>query len=161
MSDAQQLDQSRLVMRRFVESDLERLYALLSETPEVARTPDECSMEALTEQMSWPGHIPERDRWVVADRAAPERLLGYSSVFKPPTTPRADLLGVTHPEARGDGLYRPLLLHAIAWLAAQGMVDIRIESWGDSPAVLADYQALGFSVARRETLFRRALTSPR
>lgn len=318
MSDAQQLDQSRLVMRRFLESDLERLYALLSETPEVARTPDECSMEALTEQMSWPGHIPERDRWVVADRAAPERLLGYSSVFKPPTTPRADLLGVTHPEARGqgigsallrlaladavalgaqdatfyvndldtpvaawaqrrgfapvgaftalaaegertfpalvwptgvtirawrdagdivtlveasnrcyaglwghnvttadewarwlpemetagifflyssqgrligtvrasrqerdgrpvgvvdapgviaeargDGLYRPLLLHAIAWLAAQGMVDIRIESWGDSPAVLADYQALGFSVARRETLFRRALTSPR
>ncbi|HEX8730148.1 MAG TPA: GNAT family N-acetyltransferase, partial [Ktedonobacterales bacterium] len=64
-------------------------------------------------------------------------------------------------EARGDGLYRPLLLHAIAWLAAQGIVDIRIESWGDSPAVLADYQALGFSVARRETLFRRALTSPR
>lgn len=315
MNEIFALDDRRYVARRFAQSDLDALVTLVQAAPETARYADEVSREALEAQLTWPGHIPERDRWVVADRAAPERLIGYSSVFKAPTTPRADLLGVTHPEARGqgigsallrlaltdaaalgaqdaalyvndldtpvaawaqrrgfapvgaftalaaeggrafpapiwptgvtirawrdagdvatlveasnrcyaglwghnhttaeewtrwlpetdtrgifflysglgeligtvrasqqerdarpvglvdapgviaearaEGLYRPLLLHALAWLAAQGSAEFRIESWGDDPAVIADYLALGFSVTRRETLFRRALT---
>jgi mycothiol synthase len=315
MNDTYTLDDRRYVTRRFAPGDLAALVTLFNAAPETARYADEVSREALEAQLTWPGHSPERDRWVVADRAAPERLLGYSSVYKSPTTPRADLLGVTHPaarghgigsallrlalvdaaalgatdaalyvndldvpvaawaqrrgfapvgaftallaeggrafpapiwpagvmirawrdagdiatlveasnrcyaglwghnvttadewsrwlpemdtrgifflysgqgeligivrtsqqeqdaravgvvdapgviaEARGDGLYRPLLLHAIAWLAPQGLAEIRVESWGDAPAVMAEYQALGFSVTRRETLFRRALT---
>ncbi len=306
------LDESRLIVRRFAEADLDALTTLLNATPETARYPAEVTREALAEQLSWPGHAPTRDRWVVVERASPHRLLGYCSVFKSPSTPRADLIGVTHPqarqqgigsallrlaladatalgatdaaiyvndldapvakwvarrgfaavgaftalvaagersfpppdwpsgvsirswrdagdlptlveasnrcyaglwghnvtteeewshwlpemdtsgifflyaeqrglvglvraslrvdgaqtvgtvdapgvvaEARGAGLYRPLLLHAIEWLAAEHPDEIKIESWGDDPAVIAGYQALGFEASRRETLFRR------
>ena len=316
MNDTQVFDDSRFVIRQFTLDDLDALGSLLSVAPETARFPDEVSPEALVAQWNWPGHLPERDRWVVAEREAPERLLGYAAVFKPPTTPRADLVGVTHPEARGhgigtallrlaladaaalgatdamlyvndldvhvatwaqrrgfapvsaftllvadgasaypaptwpagvtirpwrgasdietlveasnrcyaglwghnvttaeewsrwlpemdtggifflfaeqrgligivrasrqahegrtvgvvdapgvvaeargDGLYRPLLLHAIAWLAEERPTEIKIESWGDNSAVIAQYRDLGFSETRRETLYRRTLTS--
>lgn len=312
------LDAGRLIVRRFALDDLDALATLLNETPETARFPAEVTQGALVAQLSWPGHAPTRDRWVVTERSAPDRLLGYCSAFKSPTTPRADLLGVTHPqarhqgigsallrlaladatalgatdaaiyvndldatvaawvarrgfeavgaftalvaagersyplpdwpagvsirpwrddgdlpmlveasnrcyaglwghnvtteeewsrwlpeldtrgvffladtargliglvraslaedegrrvgvidapgviaEARGEGLYRPLLLHAIHWLATERPVEFKIESWGDAPAVIADYHALGFETTRRETLFRRALAPAR
>lgn len=323
MNDTQVFDDSRFVIRQFTLDDLDALGSLLSAAPETGRFPDEVSSEALVAQWNWPGHLPERDRWVVVEREAPERLLGYAAVFKPPTTPRADLVGVTHPEARGhgigstllrltladaaalgasdamlyvndldvhvatwaqrrgfapvsaftllvadgacaypapiwpagvtirpwrgasdietlveasnrcyaglwghnittadewsrwlpemdtrglfflfaeqrgligmvraslrvdaqsmriregktvgivdapgvvaeargDGLYLPLLLHAIAWLAEERPDEVRIESWGDDPAVIKQYRDLGFSETRRETLYRRTLTS--
>ncbi|HEX2350754.1 MAG TPA: GNAT family N-acetyltransferase [Ktedonobacterales bacterium] len=323
MNDTQAFDDSRFVIRRFSVDDLDALGSLLRAAPETARYPDEVSPEALVAQWNWPGHVPERDRWVVVERADPARLLGFGAIFKPPTMPRADLLDVTHPaargqgigttllrlaladaatlgatdatlyvndldvqvamwaqrrgfapvsaftvlvadgarafpppiwstgmtirpwrgaddlatlveasnrcyaglwghnvttadewsrwlpemdtrgifflfaeqrglvgmvraslrmdaqsmriredkmvgivdapgvvaEARGKGLYRPLLLHAIAWLAEERPDQIRVESWGDDPAVIAQYRDLGFSETRRETLYRRTLTS--
>lgn len=323
MNDTHVFDDSRFVIRQFTLDDLDALGSLLRATPETARYPDEVSPEALVAQLTWPGHVPERDRWVVVERGVSERLLGYAAVFKPPATPRADLVGVTHPEARGqgigvamlrlaladaetlgatdavcyvndldetaavwiqrrgfapigaftllgadgasvfpqptwpagvtirpwrdaddlptlveasnrcyaglwghnvttadewtrwlpemdtggifflfaeqrglvgmvraslrmdaqsmriredttvgivdapgvvsesrgEGLYRPLLLHAIAWMAHDRPDEIKIESWGDDPAVIAQYRDLGFSETRRETLYRRTLTS--
>ena len=80
-----------------------------------------------------------------ATRTAGERLVGV-----------VDAPGVVA-ELRDAGLYRPLLLHALGWLAAQRPAAYVIESWGDDLAVLADYRALGFETSRRETLYRYPL----
>ncbi|HET9109801.1 MAG TPA: GNAT family N-acetyltransferase, partial [Ktedonobacterales bacterium] len=287
---------------------------LLEQTPEVALSGDDISLAALSEQMGWPGHSPARDRWVAALRSNPERLVGYSAVFKAPAMARADFMVVTLPSARhrgigsellrlvladasalgasdatcyvsgaddgtpgfltrrgfapvaayvelvapdasrfpqpawpegfvvrsvasehgiaalveasnrgyeglwghnvssaenwshwltgmditgisllfdpagavagivraelrerdgarvgvvdapgvvsewrGAGLYRPLLLQALSWLAPRGAAEYRIESWGDDPAVIQEYVALGFARDRQDTLYRRRL----
>ena len=58
------------------------------------------------------------------------------------------------PEHREADLRRPLLLTAIAWLVPQGPAAIELESWGDAPETLAEYEALGFAVARQALAFR-------
>jgi hypothetical protein len=58
---------------------------------------------------------------------------------------------------RSADLYRPLLLHALAWLTPQAPTDYRIESWGDDPAVIAAYQAVGFTITRRELIYRQRI----
>lgn len=63
------------------------------------------------------------------------------------------------PAQRNVDLYRALLLHSISWLAPQGSADYVIESWGDAPAVIAAYLALGFSISQREVMFHRQLAS--
>ncbi len=65
------------------------------------------------------------------------------------------------PEMRGAGLYRLLLLHALAWLVSKHPNEYLIESWGDDPSVLDDYRTLGFETSRRETLYRYQLEPPR
>ena len=57
------------------------------------------------------------------------------------------------PAWRSVEVYRALLLHAISWLAPQDPTEYIVESWGDDPAVIAAYQALGFSISQREVMF--------
>ncbi|HKT37368.1 MAG TPA: GNAT family N-acetyltransferase, partial [Ktedonobacterales bacterium] len=123
MPEPPALDESRLIVRRFAIGDLDALETLLNATPETARNPAEVTREALVAQLTWPGHAPTRDRWVVAERSAPDHLLGYCSVFKPPTTSRVDLLGVTHPQARHQGIGSALLRLALADAMALGATD--------------------------------------
>ncbi len=64
------------------------------------------------------------------------------------------------PALRGAGLYVPLLLWGAAWLARQPGVPVArhlLESWGDDPATIAAYQALGFALERREVGWRLPL----
>lgn len=111
------------LFRRFNDTDLLPLATLLEQTPEVARSGDDISVAALREQLSWPGHVPARDRWVVALRSTPERLVGYSAIFKAPATARADIMVVTLPSARHRGIGSELLRLALADASALGASD--------------------------------------
>jgi mycothiol synthase len=58
------------------------------------------------------------------------------------------------PFRRRDGLYLPLLLTAARYLAAKNPSNIELESWGDDDRVLASYEGIGFTVARRSIAHR-------
>jgi ribosomal protein S18 acetylase RimI-like enzyme len=58
------------------------------------------------------------------------------------------------PFRRRDGLYLPLLLSAMRYVAAQNPGAIELESWGDDDRVLASYEKAGFAVARRSMAHR-------
>lgn len=120
MSDEARTDVDDVVIRQFAEDDLERLSVLLRETPEVLRNGDDVSAETLRAQLARPGHVATRDRWVAARRDSPERLIGYAALFKAPVNPRADLLVITHPQARRAGIGAALLERALAGAAALG-----------------------------------------
>lgn len=58
------------------------------------------------------------------------------------------------PEYRANGLYLPMLLHAAHLVRDQEVVDIELESWGDDPQVLAQYQEVGFEVMHQPGIYR-------
>lgn len=58
------------------------------------------------------------------------------------------------PEQRTNNLYLPLLLHAAHWVRGQEPVDIEMESWGDDPGVLAQYQEVGFEKVQQQGIYR-------
>ena len=60
------------------------------------------------------------------------------------------------PEQRENNLYLPQLLHAAHWVrrqASQTSIAIELESWGDSPQVLAAYQEIGFEEVKRQDIY--------
>lgn len=58
-------------------------------------------------------------------------------------------------EYRSAALYEALLLAGVAYLRQLGLPWAELESWGDDPAILARYQARGFTVLRREVAYGR------
>lgn len=72
------------------------------------------------------------------------------------STAYIDAPGVV-PEHRALDLRRPLVLAAIHWLLPQRPVNIELESWGDAPETLAQYEALGFSIVRQALAYRLGL----
>lgn len=58
------------------------------------------------------------------------------------------------PEHRTKNLYLPQLLHVADWVRKQERVDIEMESWGDDPRVLAQYQGVGFENVHRQDIYR-------
>jgi len=58
------------------------------------------------------------------------------------------------PEHRANGLYLPMLLHAAQMVRDQEPVDIELESWGDDPMVLTQYQEAGFEVMHELGIYR-------
>jgi len=61
------------------------------------------------------------------------------------------------PEYRDQGHYRPLLLNALQWAIQRQVERIEMESWGDAPAVLNEYRALGFDTLQQAISYRRQL----
>lgn len=59
------------------------------------------------------------------------------------------------PEHRGDGLHVPLLLVAVQRLREHSPSAIELESWGDTPETLAQYETLGFTVVRQAVAYER------
>jgi hypothetical protein len=59
------------------------------------------------------------------------------------------------PKWRDARLTLPLLLTAIHWLLPQGPTTLELESWGDTPGILALYHSLGFRVIKEENSYRR------
>lgn len=57
-------------------------------------------------------------------------------------------------EHRANDLYVPMLLHAAHLVRDQGNIDIELESWGDDPLVLKQYQEVGFEVVRQLSIYR-------
>lgn len=60
------------------------------------------------------------------------------------------------PEYRSKALYQALLIHALGWLG-QRVERVELESWGDSPDILALYQTLGFSILRQQQAYQCSL----
>ncbi len=58
------------------------------------------------------------------------------------------------PEHRSKNLYLPLLLHVANRVRKQARVDIEMESWGDDPQVLAQYQQVGFEIMYKQDIYR-------
>ena len=58
------------------------------------------------------------------------------------------------PEHRANGLYLPMVLHAVHLVRDREAVDIELESWGDDPQVLAQYQEVGFEVIHGLSIYR-------
>ncbi len=61
------------------------------------------------------------------------------------------------PAARDAELHAPLALTAAHWLRAQAARPVRLESWGDSAATIAIYEALGFERVEHEVSYAREL----
>lgn len=61
------------------------------------------------------------------------------------------------PEHRQDGLYVPLLRAAMRRLRERTPSAIELESWGDAPETLAQYEALGFAVVRQAVAYERVI----
>ena len=60
------------------------------------------------------------------------------------------------PEHRTKNLYVPQLLHAAHWVREQEPnVLIEMQSWGDDPQVLAQYQQVGFAITHQQDIYRR------
>ncbi len=68
-------------------------------------------------------------------------------------TGNLDAPGVV-PEYRDKNLYLPQLLHVAHWVREQAQVDIEMESWGDDPQVLAQYQQVGFEIMHQQDIHR-------
>ena len=60
------------------------------------------------------------------------------------------------PIYRDAGLYAPLLLTVLQWLASQNLATIELESWGDTTATLDLYRALGFALMQEAISYRRS-----
>ena len=59
------------------------------------------------------------------------------------------------PEHRSENLYLPQLLHIANWVREQERdVAIEIDSWGDDPQVLAQYQQVGFERTHQQDIYR-------
>ena len=61
------------------------------------------------------------------------------------------------PENRDQGHYRPLLLKALQWAIQRQVERIELESWGDAPALLDEYRALGFVTLQEAISYQRQL----
>ena len=123
MGEYMRLDTGDVLFRRFTENDLTPLVALLEQVPELAESTDDISMEAIRAELMWPAHVPTRDRWVVIVRTDADRLIGYSSVFKAPSTSRADFVLAMHPSMRRRGIGSELLRRVVADAVALGARD--------------------------------------
>ncbi len=80
------------------------------------------------------------------------------TISEPLSTSRGKRMGYLDcpgvvPEHRANGLYLPLLLHAAQWVRNQGATDIEVESWGDDPQVLAQYQQVGFEKVHQQIIY--------
>jgi mycothiol synthase len=71
-------------------------------------------------------------------------------------TALVDAPGVV-PEYRDQSLYRPLLLHALHRATQRQAERIELESWGDAPATLDEYRALGFVTLQEAISYQRQL----
>lgn len=59
------------------------------------------------------------------------------------------------PEHRSENLYLPQLLYVANWVRGQERdVAIEIESWGDDPQVLVQYQQVGFEKMHQQDIYR-------
>jgi mycothiol synthase len=61
------------------------------------------------------------------------------------------------PGYRDQDLYHPLLLNALSWAVQRQAERIEIASWGDAPAILDAYCALGFVMLQEAISYQRLL----
>jgi len=89
---------------------------------------------------------------VFAPDGKPAAICRFASRGSEKSAGHIDAPGVA-PEHRAAGLHVPLLLTALQTLRQDRAVPVRLESWGDDPAVVTAYRDLGLSTLRHAIAF--------
>ncbi len=96
--------------RRFQPTvDLARQTRLYAAIEAVDQDGEDTSETALRETLTWPGHDPLLDRWVVAAPDDPDTLIAFAGLWKGPANERGDINVRTHPAWRRRGIGGELL----------------------------------------------------
>ncbi len=103
-------DTTTFTFRRFQPTvDLARQSHLYAAIEAVDHDGEDTSEAALRETLTWPGHDPLLDRWVVVAPDDPELLIGFAGLWKGPANDRGDVVVKTHPAWRRRGIGGELL----------------------------------------------------
>jgi len=103
-------DASPFTFRRFQPTvDLARQARLYAAIEAMDQDGEDTGEEALRETLTWPGHDPLLDRWVVVAPDDPETLIGFAGLWKGPANDRGDVVVKTHPAWRQRGIGGELL----------------------------------------------------
>src|ERR1700686_3191348 len=104
---------STFTYRHFdMQRDFAALVILLQTVEQADQDGEDVSEAALREQLTWPGHDPDLDRWVVLSSAG-TTLIGYGAIFQSPNDEHADLSVAVHPQWRRQGIGSTLLDHLL------------------------------------------------
>lgn len=108
------MDTTMFSLRHFnVEADFAHLVQLYASVEAVDQSGEDVSEDALREQLTWPYQNLEQDRWVVVSPEEPDRLIGYSWLWKTPTNRHADTTAIVHPAWRNHGIGDELLARTL------------------------------------------------
>jgi len=116
---------STFTYRRFdTLRDFAALVILLQTVEQADQDGEDVSEAALREQLTWPGHDPALDRWVVLSSAG-NAFIGYGAIFQSPNDEHADLYIAVHPQWRQQGIGSTLLGHLLERVREKGAQDVR------------------------------------
>lgn len=108
------MDTKTFSLRHFnVEADFKHLVQLYASVEAVDQSGEDVGEDALREQLTWPYQNLEQDRWVVVSPEEPDRLIGYSALWKTPTNSHADTTAIVHPAWRNHGIGGELLARTL------------------------------------------------
>src|SRR5579863_1560441 len=111
--------------RRFQPTvDLARQSRLYAAIEAVDRDGEDTSEATLRETLTWPGHDPLLDRWVVVAPDDPETLIGFAGLWKGPANERGDVVVKTHPAWRRRGIGGELLTRMQARARERGCATV-------------------------------------
>lgn len=149
-----------LLYRHFdVERDFAPLVTLLGEVEQADHDGEDVSEAMLREQLSWPGHNPALDRWVVTCSDS-NALIGYGTLFKTPDDGSADLYIAVHPAWRRHGIGNQLLLSLLERAREMGSEDIRAYAAAQHQAAKVFLRQHGFDLVAAYTRMAVAGTHP-
>src|SRR5258708_25789806 len=116
---------SAFTYRHFdTQRDFAAFVILLQTVEQADQDGEDVSEAALREQLTWPGHDPALDRWVVLSSAS-NTLIGYGAIFQAPNDVHADLYIAVHPQWRRQGIGSTLLGHLLERVREMGAQDVR------------------------------------
>ena len=107
------MDESLFHFRRFEPEDIARIVTLLEEAEAVDHSGEDISEEIVRDQLTWTGHDPLLDRWMVEWPDQSDKIIAYSFLWKTPTNRHADITAVVHPAWRERGIGGELLARTL------------------------------------------------
>ena len=140
-----------------MDTDLSHLVQLLTEVEQVDHAGEDTSEETLKAQLTFPGHDPLQDRWVVT-ASNNKQLIGYSSVWKVPENNYADIYVAVHPDWRRQGIGSELLQRIVSRAQAHHPQDILVSADAQNQRVKDFLQKRAFSSIAAYTAMRLANT---
>jgi mycothiol synthase len=113
------------IYRHFeVEHDFAPLVSLLHDVEQIDHDGEDVSETALREQLTWIGHNPALDRWVVCLPDSTS-LIGYGAIFNASNGNSADLYLAVHPDWRQRRIGHEILTRLLMRAHEVGTRDVR------------------------------------